>query len=173
MSPKKRRSRGSGRSLPKKTVLVTLVVLLLFGWGSPTASFSLGESDRGTSVAVTDDTNGLVGLNKTSELKEGASDNCLVGVTNQLDESATVDVSLGSSSGDLGSLKVGPNGTLEGNSVEFSLNDGASETVYMDVDAGTAGNTTYYSVNVSTSGVQGILAERSAPIKGTAGKTCD
>lgn len=173
MSPKRKKGRGSSGCLPKKTVLATLVVLLVFGWGSPTASFSLSESDRGTSVAVVDDTDGLVRLNKTSELKEGVSDNCLVSVANRLGESATVEVSLGGSSESLGSLKVGPNGTLEGSSVGFSLDDGGSETVYMDVDTGTAGNTTHYSVNVSTQGVESILMGRSAPIKETAGKTCD
>jgi len=173
MTPRKRRRRGARRGPLKNVFLLAVVLILIFGVGSPTASFSLGEADRGTSVVVTDDTDGVVSLNKTSALKEGTSGGCLVGVTNQIGETASVEVSLSSSSESLGALKTDPNGTVKGNSVEFSLDDGASDTVYMDVEEGTAGNTTYYSVKMSTSGIEGVLVERSAPIKETAEETCD
>jgi len=171
---KKRRKGRRGRSPVTKAALVGTLILLVLGVGigPPSASFSIGESDRDSSVAVVDDTDGVVTLNKTSELREDSPDNCLVEVTNHMGESTTVTVSLASSSGDLGSLKTDPNGSTA-DSVEFSLGDGATETVYMEVKNGTAGNTSYYAVEATTPETVATLSDRSSPITETSGGTCE
>lgn len=172
MSPKQRRGHGKG-NISKNRIALVVLALVLAGWLPPAASFTVGESKNGQSVNVVGDVHGSVSLNKTTELDAGVSDNCLVRVTNRLGSDATVELTLADGSQDLGILKTDPNETGGGNSVELSLSEGATDTVYMDVDEGTDGNTTYYTVNTTAAGSVAVLSDRSSPVKDTAGDSCE
>jgi len=165
---RRRRRRRTGSPLTKTVAVAAVLVLAL--WTPPTASFTVGEADNGQSVGVVSDIDGSVSLNKTAELDDGVSDNCLVRVTNRLGADATVRVSLSDDSKDLGTLKT--DGGAGGDSVEFTLLKGGTETVYMDVNDGTDGNTTRYTVNATGGGSEAVLSGRSSPIEGTAEESC-
>jgi hypothetical protein len=155
------------------TVAVAVAVVV-FGVGVPGAAFSTGSADRSSSVDVVDDPDGVAALNVTTTLQEGTSGQCLVKVTNNAGRDVTVNVSLREDSRDLGELQreSGLLGTQTGDSLEFSLADGGTETVNMNANDGTAGNTTYFHVTTTASGLNAQFENRSAPIEQSAGTTC-
>lgn len=177
MAPKRTRSRRRGRDRTASwSVAITLcvAVVLLVGSGVPSVAFETGQSERSPSVDVVEDSGGALGLNVTSALEEGSNDDCLVRLTNHLGQSGTVNVSLRGGSRDLGTLKTetAALGQQSGDSVEFSLDDGASNEVSMEVKNGTAGNTTAFNVSVVAPGLSVALDGRTAPIEMNAGTTC-
>jgi hypothetical protein len=148
---------------------------VLFGVGAPGAAFDAGDVDRAESADVVSDPDGAVALNVTTALQEGTSGQCLVRVTNDLGTDVTVTVSLRDDSTDLGDLQHSNDllGPESGEAVEFSLAAGSTSTVEMNTNGSTAGNVTYFHVEVSASGLSGTLRNRSAPIQQSAGTTCE
>jgi len=59
---------------------------------APSAAFTTGSVDRGTTVTVADDADGLLGIDVAGSVRAGSEDR-LVTVTNNLDRSLTVTVS--------------------------------------------------------------------------------
>lgn len=89
---RRRRSRDSGSRFPFLSVaLLAVVVGLAVTAGAPTAAFTGGTLDRGSSAAVADDTSGLIGLDVAGSVSAGSSSR-IVTVTNQLDRPLAVDV---------------------------------------------------------------------------------
>lgn len=173
MSRRRSRSRTrTGSRWRVLTIALIATVLVLGSIGPPTIAFEAGTADRSSSIGVVDDLDGAHGLNVTSELEEG-SENCLVDVTNRLGQSVTVTVSLRDDSTEHGTLNVSlVDESNSGDTVQFDLADGDTQTVKMDVGTGMAGNTTYFHVNASGSGVYAETKNRSAPIASSADTTC-
>ncbi len=91
------RSRSSGPTVPLRSLTLILVVLVVVVTaGTPTAAVTSGSVTRGSSAAVADDANGLLGLDVAGSVSAGSSSRLLT-VTNQLDRSLTVDVTSASS----------------------------------------------------------------------------
>lgn len=104
MSPSRRsRSRSQGgRSRGLVLVVATIVLAALLGpvIGGPTAAFTSVTLDRGSTVGVAGDDTGLLGLDVATSVSAGESSR-LVTVTNQLDRTTTVAVSVDSGEGSL------------------------------------------------------------------------
>jgi len=162
------RKRGGSRGRWRAIASAALVVVALAA-GAPSGALDVGVADRTASVDVVGDIDGAQKLNVTSELEEG-SEGCLVRVTNNLGQDVTVNVSLRENSTGYGTLRAGL--LASGDSVEFNLADGETQTVNMDVNSGTAGNTTYFHVNSTGSGVYAETLDRSAPINASADTSC-
>lgn len=173
MSRRRSRSRTRGRARWRSLTVGFIVVVLVVGTvGPPTVAFDAGTADRSTSIGVVDDLYGAQGLNVTSELQEG-TEGCLVEVTNDLGQDVTVTVSLRDDSTSYGTLKASlVDEVASGDTVRFDLASGDTQTVNMDVNSGTAGNTTYFHVNASGTGIYAETNNRSAPIVSSAGATC-
>lgn len=154
--------------MPSVLFVITLVFLATTG---PTNAHTLGTVDRSSSIDVVGDIDGIQKLNVTSELGEGTG-GCLVDVTNHLGQDVTVNVSLHEDSTAYGNLNVSLSGSTGGDSVEFNLAAGETQTVNMDVNSGTAGNTTYFHVNSTGAGIYAETLSRSAPIKTSATNSC-
>jgi hypothetical protein len=108
-----RRSRSRGRtSLP--LVLVALVIVATAGGvvTAPSTAFTSGTLSRSSTAAVADDANGLVGLDVAASVTAGSSSR-LVTVTNRLDRTTTVAVTL-DTAGSLSNTQatLGPGETL-------------------------------------------------------------
>ncbi|WP_136716510.1 hypothetical protein [Halorientalis salina] len=95
------RTNGSGRHW-QALLLAGLVLVALVGpfAAGPTAAFTSATFDRGSTVGVTDDADGLLGLDVASSVTAGGSSR-LVTVTNRLDRTVTVAVSLDTTAGSL------------------------------------------------------------------------
>lgn len=94
MSPGRRsRSRSRGRRrLPTPVVALAICGVLVVAFVvAPSVAFSGGALDRGSAVDIADDSGGLIGLDVAASVNAGAESR-LVTVTNQLDQSLTVDV---------------------------------------------------------------------------------
>lgn len=170
----RRRRRGPRRAGFVSWSLVLLTAILLVGTGVPGVAFDTGSGHRGASIDAVDDIDGAATLNVTSALQEGTDAQCLVQITNHLGKDVTLNVSLRSDSTQLGELQRNDDnlGLQKGDSIEFDLADGAAKTVNMNVDSGTAGNTTYFHVRATASGLSVELNDRNAPIQQSAGTTC-
>lgn len=173
MARRRSRTRTRGRDGPGGwTGLLVALAVVIAASGPATVAVTTGQGDRQESVDVVGDTSGVQRLNVTTELEEGV-ENCLVEVTNHLGQEVTVAVTLRDDSRQYGKLKVTLLDTVkEGDSVEFTLADGDTQTVKMDVDAGSAGNTTYFHVNSSATGIYAETRDRSAPIVSSGDTTC-
>lgn len=165
------RSRGRGPRWRVPSVLFVIAVVLLVT-AVPTNAVNFGTADRSSSIDVVGDVDGVQKLNVTSELEDG-TEGCLVEVTNHLSQDVTVNVSLREDSTSYGTLKASLIDSLaSGDSVEFNLAAGDTQTVSMDVNSGTAGNTTYFHVNSTGPGIYAETLNRSAPIKTSATSSC-
>lgn len=171
---RRRRQQGS-RSLIDVILYLGLVVAVIVALtGPPGAAYTTGQFGRATSIDAVADIDGVVKLNTTSELQEGTNDQCLVRITNYLGKEVTANVSLRNDSTHLGELRREDDilGLQRGDTLEFPLADGESKTVFMDVETGTAGNTTYFHVTATATGLSVELNDRSAPIVQTGDTTC-
>lgn len=103
-----RRSRsrgGKGRGhtiVLAATVLVAIVGALTVG---PSVAFTSGAVERGSTAAVAEDANGLVGLDVAGSVTAGGSSR-LVTVTNRLDQTVTATVTLDTASGSLSNAQT-------------------------------------------------------------------
>lgn len=110
----RRRSRGGSSGPPLISLaLVGVVLVLVVTAGSPTAAFTSGSLTRGSTAAVADDTNGLLGLDVAGSVSAGATSR-VVTVTNQLDRPLNVSVASGTASVSLSSTEatLGPGESL-------------------------------------------------------------
>jgi hypothetical protein len=150
-----------------------VAVLLVSTVGPPSGAFDTGTVDRSSAIGVVGDPDGVQQLDVTTALASG-SENCLVEVTNRFGQDVTVTVSLHEDSTTYGTLNVSAGGeTVSGDTVEFDLPAGTTQTVDMNVETGTAGNTTVFDVTAAGDGLDASTPNRQAPIESTAGTTCD
>lgn len=165
------RKQGDGRFRDKTPLLIVIAVVIAVI--APSAAGAVtGRAGRQASVDVVSDIDGVQGLNVTSELESG-SENCLVEVTNHLGQEVTVTVALHDDSTQYGTLNVSlPGAVKEGDTVEFALSNGDTQAVKMNVNSGTAGNTTNFHVNSSATGIYAETLNRSAPIVSSGNTTC-
>jgi hypothetical protein len=115
-------------------VLVLLVVVVaLAGVAVPAASFTTADVPRGASVSVTQDTDGIVGLDKATSVQAGEKER-LVTVTNNNDQ--TVDVTITFENPGRGYLTAANTG--QRNSVELTLTQGESQDIIACTDGNNA-----------------------------------
>lgn len=86
------RSRGRTRWGPALLIALTVGALVAGFVIVPSAAFTIGSVDRGTTVTVADDADGFLGIDVAGSVRAGSEDR-LVTVTNNLDRSLTVTVS--------------------------------------------------------------------------------
>jgi hypothetical protein len=88
-------------------LLVICVVLVVAFVVAPSMAFTSGALDRGSTVDIADDSDGLLGIDVASSVNAGAESR-LVTVTNQMDQTLTVTVSAAASlSNDQATLTAG------------------------------------------------------------------
>lgn len=164
----RRYSRG-GRSLsllPWASLMVgaLLVTAAVVGSGGVgTASFDVAESDRGSMANVTSDESGAHSLDVAQAVHINATES-LVNVTNRLGQEVTVTVTLRDDSAHLGDLVI--DGTVVGNSTSFTLTQGATQTVSIEIpdDSSLSTETVYFHANASGSDIEVTAPDRSAPV---------
>lgn len=87
------RSRNQGNSQALLLVVAVGIGLIVSGFVvAPSVAFTTGSVDRGTAVQVVDDTDGFLGIDVADSMQAG-TEGRLVTVTNQLNQTLTVDVS--------------------------------------------------------------------------------
>ena len=86
------RSRGRTRWGPALLIALTVGALVAGFVIAPSAAFTTGSVDRGTTVTVADDTDGFLGIDVAGSVRAGSEDR-LATVTNNLDRSLNVTVS--------------------------------------------------------------------------------
>lgn len=96
MSPRRRsrsRSRTRGQQWPALAVALLICCVLVVAFVvAPSMAFSSGSLDRGSTVDIADDSEGLVGIDVASSVNAG-TESRLVTVTNRMDQSLTISVS--------------------------------------------------------------------------------
>lgn len=113
-SSRRSRSVGGDRSGTLVVVLVCVLAVTAAGvFGQSTDAFTSGTVSRGSTADVAGDSSGLIGLDVASSVTAG-SESRLVTVTNRLDRTTAVTVSLDGSTGTLtnGQATLAPGGTL-------------------------------------------------------------
>lgn len=136
MGRRRSRSRGSGYHWTWIVIAVALLVVAAPvgpGIDTPSEAFTSMSSDRGTSANVADDAGGLFGLDVASSVAAGTTSR-LVTVTNNLDQTINVTVTLD-----------GTNGTLSNN--QGTLQPGESLTVSTDIACDTDRDTVSFTVD--------------------------
>lgn len=109
--------------------VVALLVVLVATTAIPSASFTTANTPRGASVDVVDDEQGVLALDTNPSVVKNRREP-LVNVTNNLGEDVRTTVAL--VDGADGTLIVG---AQTGDQVTVYLPQGATETVYVQVDA--------------------------------------
>lgn len=127
---KRQRASPGGAGRRRRIALVGLVTFFLIGVLLPTGAFSLVDAARIGSVGVANDGNAELGIFVYSCVEKNSQDP-LIAVTNNLEESVDVTVSLVDTS--IGTLYV--NGQ-SGSSVTFPLGVSGSDTVEIESSGG-------------------------------------
>jgi hypothetical protein len=143
---------------------VLVVVMLLFGVTIlPAASYSTADVDRGASLGVADDPDAALGLVIAENVSVGTHEELVV-VTNRLGGDVTATVALDDSSTSKGTLSVASGET--GDSVSFTLAEGASQQVDVDVanDSALAGDTLVFHVSANGTGIDAAVNDRQTAI---------
>lgn len=132
MASRRKRQRGKpGVAVQtRRLALLALATFFLIGILLPTGAFSLVDASRIGSIGVAGDSNADLGLDVFTCVERNTVDP-LVTVTNNLEESVDVTVSL--VDGSVGTLFVGGQ---SGTSVTFTLGVGSSDTVDIEASAG-------------------------------------
>jgi hypothetical protein len=138
---------------------VLLAVLALLAGVVPAASYTAADVPRGSDVAVTDDQNAVVGLDKNNVTRKQFDP--LVNVTNGFDDGATVSVALANPGGLKNTtLYVDTNGDgnyeKSGGAVTFPVDSGVEQTVVLFTEE-TKNTQIGYDVSVDAGGVSGSL----------------
>lgn len=157
-------SRDGGGSRGRGVLVVLVVVVALAGIAVPAASFTTADVPRSANVAVANDQDGVLGLDKVANVQQNNVER-LVTVTNNFGEGVDMTVALLQNDGDL-YYDTDGDGTPEnvGDSVTVSLVAGASADVY--VEATDNPNTQLpYEVTGGT-GDASFSLQRSATIQG-------
>jgi len=132
--------------------------------GVHSAAFSTATADRGSSVDVTSDEVGAHTLDVAGSVHVNSTEP-LVNVTNRLGRSTTVTVTLADNSTHLGDIVV--DGVDESDQASFSLATGDTKRVDLDVsdDSSLVGETVYFHVNASGTGLDVSAPARRVPIE--------
>ena len=159
-----RRRRRGGRWLSTTAVVAVVLLAAAFGSGHvASSSFSTGDASRGSGLDVAEDESGAHALDVAAAVHINATDP-LVNVTNHLGRPVTITVSLRSDSTHIGDLVV--DGVTAGDTAEFTLAEGATETVSIDIpdDSNLTDETVYFDVDASDTGLAVAAPNRSAPV---------
>ncbi|QLC34833.1 hypothetical protein EFA46_011255 (plasmid) [Halarchaeum sp. CBA1220] len=160
---RRRRSRSGGWS---RTTLVALLALALVGalaYGvAGSGAYTTGALDRGSSVPVASDANGLLALDVADAVTANETSR-LVTATNHLGQSVTVTVALRPAAADDADLVV--DGATVGDSASVTLAAGANQTVDVAVE-GTAsdGSSLAFDVDADGTGVTVSAPNRSTTV---------
>lgn len=158
------RSRGSKRSPWVAVVAVISIVVAAAGGGVGAGAFSTADVDRSSSIDVTSDASGALGVDTAPSVHINSTEP-LVNLTNRLGRSATVTVELRSASADRGDLVV--NGRNEGDRVSMTLDHGESVQIDVSVpdNSSLVGESIRFDVRGSATGLRVSANGRSVPIK--------
>lgn len=164
----RRRTRRRGSRL--WSALGVLALLVLAGFvagvgGVESAAFDSGTASRNAAVDVTADESGVHSLDTARAVHVDSTDP-LVNVTNYLGQPVTVTVALGSDSTAVGDLVV--DGVDENDRASFSLGRRATETVSIRIanDSSLVGETVYFHVNATATGLSVSAPNRNTPVEG-------
>lgn len=168
MRKRRSRRRGTRATLPALILLAggVLVIAVVFGSGGmATASFTVGDAGRSSAVNVTSDELGAHSLDVAPSVHVNSTDP-LVNVTNRLGQDVTITVMLRDDSEHIGDLVV--DGTEVGNETSFTLTEGTTRTVELEIpdDSSLSTETVYFHVNASASGLEVTAPDRSVPVDG-------
>lgn len=159
------RSRRAGVSLWSAVAVALSVLAVAAGGGVEAGALSTAAADRSSSVDVTSDPDGALGVDTAASVRVNATDP-LANLTNRLGRKATVTVELRSASADRGDLVV--DGRNEGDRASMTLHRG--ETVQVDVtvpdDGSLVGESIRFDVRGSAAGLRVSVNDRSVPIEG-------
>lgn len=159
-----RSRRGSPPSPFTLVVGLVLVVCLLVGnAGVESAAFSTATVPREATADVTIDDSGAHSLDTAQSVHVNSTEP-LVNVTNRLARDVSVTASLRDDSTHIGDLVVGD--TNEGDVATFTLRTDDTRTVEIDVpdDGSLDGETVYFHVNATATGLDVSASDRSAPV---------
>lgn len=166
MSRRRSRRRGSSVTLPVLVLFASGVLLVAFVLGSGgmgAASFTAGDAARNSAVDVASDDEGALTLDIAPAVHTNSTE-VLVNVTNRLGQDVTVTVALQDGSRDVGDLVV--DGSNAGNSTTFSLAEGATQTVKIEIpdDSSLTDDTVYFSVDASGTGIEVTTTDNTTPV---------
>ncbi|WP_049934044.1 hypothetical protein [Halarchaeum acidiphilum] len=140
-------------------MIVALVAVAAGGAG--TGAFTTAALDRGSSIPIAGDENGVVGLGVSRSVQSNATSR-LVTVTNTLDTSTRVTVSLDENARDDADLVV--NGATEGDTANVRLAAGKRRSFDVDVAANATRSTLGFDVTATGGGVSVSAPDRSTTI---------
>lgn len=164
---RRRRSRGRRPSTPWGLVfgLAGVCLLLVGGAGIESTAFDTAATPRGATADVTIDESGVHTLDAAQAVHTNATEP-LVNVTNRLTRDVSVTVALRDDSTGTGDLVV--EGVRQGDVATFTVRDGDERTVEIDVpdDGSLVGETVYFHVNATATGLDVRAPDRSAPVEG-------
>lgn len=145
--------RRGGETGVQAVLLGVAIVLALAATAPPSESFTTANYDRHEVIDVVQDSQGVLGLEKSATVTRNTNDS-LLNLTNRVGRDVTVTVALQDPT--QGTLRVDTDGDgtyeQEGGSVTFSLLDGARQRV--DLDSGENPNTVIpYDVSSTAPGV--------------------
>ncbi|MFC7208931.1 hypothetical protein ACFQL3_01590 [Natronoarchaeum sp. GCM10025321] len=159
------RSRARSRRVLPATVLL-LVVLLLGATLLPAASYSTADVDRGATLGITDDPQALIALDTATGVRIGHTDQLVV-VTNNLQNTATMTVTLNDASATKADLVV--DGISVGD--EYTVDLDATESVAVDVaipdDDTYVDEKIVFDTSADSVGIDAVATNRSATIEDT------
>ncbi|MFB6303369.1 MAG: hypothetical protein ABEH78_10985 [Haloferacaceae archaeon] len=171
MTRKRKRRRSRRRRLSTLCALLIglagVWVVLAAGGGGGVAStaFSTATAPRGATADVTIDSSGAHSLDTAQSVHTNSTE-ALVNVTNRLARDASVTVALRDDSTGTGDLVV--DGSKQGDIATFTLSRGGAQTVEIEIpdDSSLVGETVYFHVNATATGLDVRAPDRSAPIEG-------
>jgi len=163
--PRSRRRGGKSSSLPLVVGIVLVCFLVVGGTGIKSTAFSTATTPRAATADVTIDEYGAHSMDTAQSVHVNSTE-ALVNVTNYLAQDTTVTVSLRDDSTQIGDLVV--DGTNQGNTATFTLRESDTETVKITVpdDGSLVGETVYFHVNASATGLSVSAPDRSASVEG-------
>lgn len=139
-----------------RVVVVVLAMLALAALVIPAASYTTADLSRSGSITVTDDSDGLLGLDTAAAVCENSIDQRLVMVTNSFDHRLDVTITLGSTE----------TATFTDGSTEALRTLEPSATTSVDVDvSGVSGDSMVFSVTGTGTGLSVTMADRTVAVE--------
>ena len=159
------RSRGPRHTLWIAVVVALSVVAAAAGGGVEAEAFSTAAVDRPSSIDVTSDPEGTLGVDTAPSVHANSTDP-LVNLSNHFGQTVTVTVELRSASADRGDLVM--DGLNQGDRVSMTLGRGESAQIDVSVpdNSSLVGTSIRFDVRGAATGLRVSANDRSVPIDG-------
>lgn len=139
-----------------RVMMVVLAALALGALVIPAASYTTADLSRSGSITVTDDSNGLLGLNTVTAVCANSTDQRLVTVTNSFNHRVDVTITLSSTE----------TATFTDGSTEALRTLEPDATTSFDIDvSGASGDSVVFSVEGDGTGLSVTTADRPVAIE--------